>query len=210
MARGLIDALVGLEPDVLVLNEYVEAWPREDLNFALDDADLRHRAVSETREYDKGRWHNQVLVASREPIELGEVPRNHFDGSAASNYLRVRTADLDITGLRAPAYVRAKDWYAYWRWLAEVHGGDLLIGDVNCDLDRNKARDRVLRELAETGDWQIANPEGVWSYISPRGHTSRVDHALFRGPLTFKSARYVSEPFAPLHGDHAALVVEFE
>lgn len=210
MARAFIDALVALEADILVLNEYVEARPREELELALNLAGLSHRALSSTREYRKSRWHNQVLIASRQPIELAEVPGEPFDGSAASNYLRVRTAGIDLTGLRAPAYERAKDWYAYWRWLSEVHGGDLLIGDFNCDPKRNNARDRVLQNLVQSGGWSIADNEGEWSYLSARGHTSRVDHAIFRGPLTVKASRYVDEPFAPSHTDHAALVVDFE
>lgn len=199
---ALLSALCALHPDVLVLTEYVERRPRPDLRKTLADAGLPHVAVS-----TPGRERcNQVLIASRGPLAVRPAPPDAPCPSASSNLLAVTTVGLTITGLRAPAYVRASDWYHYWAWLpSAVHTG-LVIGDLNADPTRNRPRDRVLAPFLDAGGWTHRDPEGLWSYRGPRA-CSRLDHVLWRPPVIVDEARYVSAPFVPRFTDHAALVV---
>ena len=209
----LIDGLLRLEPDVIVLTEYVEPEPRSEFRTRTRSAGLEHIETSFPIEYCPERWSDQVLVASRWPVSASPSPSCPPDDSARSNYLRVRTGGIDLVGIRVPMYKRAAEWYRYWQWLQDVLGGDLVnlvIGDLNVDAARSDKRSRVLATLMQAGGWAQAEPVGAWSYSGQNGNTSRVDHALFRGAVQVTAAEYVAKPFAPKYTDHAALVVELE
>jgi endonuclease/exonuclease/phosphatase family metal-dependent hydrolase len=203
----LIDELLALAPDILVLCEYVEGAGRGELRERLADDGLKHVAVSDTINYAPGRWHNQVLIASRAPIERCPVPSPAPDPSGDSNVLSVRTHGLVVTGVRAPAY-KAAAWYAYWSWLTSVLDGDVALGDFNADPANPSKKHRVLAELAETLDYSIATPDDAWSFCRANGDNSRIDHALVRASVSIRSVRYESSAFVPAFTDHAALVLE--
>jgi endonuclease/exonuclease/phosphatase family metal-dependent hydrolase len=207
---AIVEGLLDLAPDVVVLTEYVEPEPCAEIRASLRRLGLDHVAVSSPIEYRRGRWSNQVLIASRWPTSAAAPPDGPPDESAQSNILRVMTGGIDVVGLRVPAYTAAGDWYRYWRWLQGVIGGDLVIGDLNVDPARSDRRARVLASLMEAGAWMRIEPMGSWSYMGRGGRTSRIDHVLFRGPVRATAARYVPEPFVPLHTDHAALVAEID
>ena len=206
----LVHGLLNLGADVIVLTEYVEPEPRRELRMRMRSAGLEHIEVSAPIEYCPGKWSNQVLIASRWETTVVPTPQETPDEHARSNYLRVRTGGIDLVGIRVPMHKKAGEWYGYWGWLQTVLGGDVVIGDLNVDPSRSDRRSRVLSTLMQEGGWARAEPIGAWSYAGRNGNTSRVDHALFRGSVQVSSARYVVEPFAPEHTDHAALVIEVE
>lgn len=205
---SLVEAVAELDPDVIAFNEYVDEGEAGKVKGMLCAAGYEHQAVSDSVEYRRGRWHNQVLIASRSPIEEQSVPANGPDEMSRTNTLTVRTFGVSITGIRVPAYTSAADWYQYWEWMNDQLKGDVAIGDFNADPGRPRKWDRVLETLNQRGGWSRKDIDGPWSYCGNNGSTSRVDHVLSRGPATVLTARYVAEPFVPLHSDHAALVAD--
>ena len=132
--EGLCEALGGLNADVLVLTEYVDGDGRMDFKRALSHRGFENILISEAIPYTRGRWQNQIMIASRMSMEALDRPKmspDHQDDSALSNFLSVEINGLRITGLRAPTYKRVAEWYAYCEWLASVLDADVLIGDLN-------------------------------------------------------------------------------
>lgn len=206
----LVSALLALGPDILVLCEYVEGHGRPELHEALREGGLEHIAVSCTNKYAPGRWHNQILIASRLCINARPLADHGPEVCCSPNYLSVRTFGIDLTGLRVPAYTTAEDWYKYWEWLTSVLGGDVAIGDFNADPRRPRKWDRVLSTLADTHGFEIVTPKDSWSFRHSRGAECQIDHALVRHAASATSARYEATPFVPEFTDHAALVVDLE
>lgn len=205
---SLVDAVAELDPDVIAFNEYVDEGEARKVKDLLGTVGYEHQAVSDSVEYRRGRWHNQILIASRAPIDEQSIPDNGPDGMSRTNTLTVRTYGTLITGIRVPAYTSAADWYQYWEWMNDHLEGDVAIGDFNADPDRPRKWDRVLETLSQRGGWSRKDIDGSWSYRGNNGSTSRVDHVLSRGPVAVSSARYVADPFVPHHTDHAALVAD--
>lgn len=197
---GLLDALTTLELDVLVLTEFVSTpayaaallrrWP--------------HVIASEQVQYgsSRARFANQVAVASRWPMVAREGVSATPDVHAQTNFLSVSFHGVVVTGVRAPAYKRASDWYGYWNMLRERLDGDVVIGDLNVDPTRSRKRDRVLPE-----EWQLVTPPGV-SYRSPKNGTeSTIDHALVAPGIEVQGAEFRPEFFARWGVDHCPLVI---
>ena len=207
---ALIHAIAELFPDILVFNEFVDVGVAQKLRKLLTTAGYPHQAVSRNHEYRPGRWHNQVLIASRERIDDVVIPEDGPDSMCATNTLFVTTFGLRVTGIRVPAYTAAVDWYGYWAWANDGLEGDVAIGDFNADPSRPRKWDRVLATLEAEGKWFRPEVDGEWSYKGNNGSTSRVDHVLVRNGVKVTSAQYVTKPFVPTHTDHAALVVDFE
>ena len=202
---ALIHAIEKLSPDILIFNEYVDIGIAQELKGMLTAVGYEHQAISDNVEYRPGRWHNQVLIASKEPIVDQSVPLNGPDDMGRTN-----TLGISITGIRVPVYTAAKDWYQYWEWLNGNLDGDIAIGDFNADPGRQRKWDRVLETLIQNGGWHLTDAKGDWSYKGNNGSASRVDHVLSRGNVKVLSARYVADPFVPTHTDHAALLAEVE
>lgn len=192
-----IEALGGLKSDVLVLTEYIEAGGRKNLRKGLSSLGLSHFSVSKTTSYAKGRWYNQVLIASRKPVEPAQFPPSAPEVSGNTNILCCDTFGLHLCGLRAPAYSRACDWNDYWSWLCENVRADIVVGDFNTDPNRNRKRDRVLDRFEQAGGWIRAEAKGEWSYKGHNGTRACLDHALVAGHLAIKRALYVAKPFVP-------------
>jgi len=210
ISAELAPALLALSPDILVLCEYVEGPGRPEFHEALRSGGLTHVAVSDTTMYTGGRWHNQILIASRSCIELRPLQDHGPDVYCAPNYLSVRTFGINLTGLRVPAYTSARDWYGYWQWLTSVIGGDVVIGDFNADPRRPRKWDGVLASLAQTHGFTIVTPPDSWSFRHFGGAEYQIDHALVRNQASATSARYEAARFVPQFTDHAALVVELK
>ncbi len=205
---SLIAAIDAQGPDVLIFNEYVDIGVAQQLKEMLAAAGYVHQAVSDCLEYRRGRWHNQILIASRESIEDPSTPKDGPDCMCSTNTLSVTTFGIRVTGIRVPAYTTAGEWYPYWEWVNQSLEGDIAIGDFNADPGRPRKWDRVLAKLESSGGWSRAGIDGDWSYKGHNGSTSRVDHVLARNGITVSSARYVPEPFVPTHTDHAALIAD--
>jgi len=205
---SLVSAFEVLSPDVLVFNEYVDIGVARELRAMLTSAGYVHQAVSDIVEYRRGRWHNQVLIASKDAIEDPSTPQDGPDCLCTTNTLSVTTFGTRVTGVRVPAYKSASEWYSYWEWASKALEGDVAIGDFNADPARHRKWDRVLAKLESLGNWSRPGIEGEWSYRGHNGSSSRVDHVLVRNGIRVSSARYVPEPFVPTHTDHAALIVD--
>ncbi len=199
-----------LKPDILVLCEYVDGKGRPEFHEELRHGGLEHIAVSDPVNYDRKRWQNQILIASRSRIEILSLTEPGPDSVCISNYLSVQTFGIDLTGLRVPAYTTPKDWYEYWEWLTSVLGGDVAIGDFNTDPRRPRKWDRVFTTMADALGFEIVTPKDSWSFRNASGHESQIDHALVRNRSSATSARYETTLFVPQFTDHAALVVELE
>ena len=204
---GFTKAILSPGPDLLVLTEFVERPDDPAFLQALEVGGLPHFALSPRLPYSPGRWHNQGLIASRSPLQTLPAPPNPPDRAAATNILRVRVGGLRITGIRAPMYQKAAGWYRYWDWLSREVEADVLIGDLNADPRRPRKRDRVLRTLAVTRGYRLADPQGDWSYRGLKGSEAKLDHVLPRG-VRLDHARYVPEPFVSHFTDHAALIAD--
>ena len=205
---SLISAIEAQNADVLIFNEYVDIGVAQKLKKMLVAAGYMHQAVSDCVEYRRGRWHNQILIASREPIDDPATPKDGPDRMCSTNTLSVTTFGIRVTGIRVPAYTTAREWYSYWEWANQSLEGDLAIGDFNADPGRLRKWDAVLATLESSGDWSRPDIDGDWSYRGHNGSISRVDHVLTRNGVSVESAQYVSEPFVPTHTDHAALIVD--
>jgi len=121
------------------------------------------------------------------------------------------------------AYENAKHKAAYWQSLCGIVSSAanrpiVFIGDFNADpSSKRSVGGRFLSQLAG-GGWQIPSPTGRWSYISRRGSTYRIDHAIVSPSVRITGAQYVAElADVVLAGssksavsDHAALVLEIE
>ena len=211
-------ALLSLEPDAVVLTEYVAAEDHPVLLAALSDAGFASIHVSAEK-----RGHNQVLLATRDPSEVLQYSPVAPDSHAANNILIVTLAPLGLTimGIRVPYYRKARAWQEYWNWMesmlsAYTRRSAVAVGDFNVDPRRGRSRGvPSLRRLCAAG-WQLPDPKGDWSYWSVRGHHSRIDHVLCSASIEVERAEYVAEhkgySFAGNHdealSDHAVLLVE--
>jgi hypothetical protein len=114
IADALGEVLQELQPDVLVLNEFVDGTSRGDLRRTLERLEMPHIHVSRRI----GR-HNQVLIASRAAAVPGGLEGPILEGGAGeSNFTHLRFATgHELVGLRVPAYRRRPDLTNYWEQL---------------------------------------------------------------------------------------------
>jgi endonuclease/exonuclease/phosphatase family metal-dependent hydrolase len=210
-------AILSLVPDVVVLTEYVEGPCHADFCDALKGGGLPSQF------YTASGRHNQVLFAAREAASLGPLSAPRNLSHAAPNLLHVRLAEpaLEIAAVRVPWYKVAKDRHAYWDWFETalpplLLSSAVIIGDLNCDPQGSRGRGpKSLRRLAAQG-WQLADPHGLGSYISHKGKTSRLDHALVSSAVNINAAAYIQsengyifmEPGLSPLSDHAPLVLD--
>jgi exonuclease III len=167
---------------------------------------------------------NQVLIASRTKIVVGKVKAPSISKAANTNFLHVHfpDEDLELVGMRVPAYKQAGQKDAYWHEFSQIAATVIkrriiFMGDFNVDPARRYIGARQLNQLVEAG-WHLPSPEGPWSFISPRGASSRIDHALVSPSLGIVAARYVAEigdmklagTDETAFSDHAALVVDIQ
>lgn len=216
-------AVLALEPDVVVLTEYVrteqEPYGHRYLVDELREGGLEHFIVSTWT----ARGDNQVVIAARSPIVQRPTPATTIP-YAQPNVLRVAIPDagLDVIGLRVPFFHSTTETRAYWEWFDELARSvedqpALIIGDVNFDFGTSPSgwRGRALKQFQERG-WHMPRPDGEWSYASKTSASrSRIDHALVRPGIEVHTARYVSSlgshSFAghkDAISDHAAFVLD--
>ncbi len=205
---ALIQALLAHTPDVLILNEFVEATPRTDLRASLAEAGLCYILLTPRVEYAPRRYTNQVLVASRIPVQQLDLQPNPPSLHASPNLLRFKHDGMILLAMRAPLIegCTAADWTNYWRWAAG-HPADIMIGDLNFDPANPSSRHARPRTICAEAGWRFCTPEGAWSYLGTN-RSSRIDHAATREPCTIEQARYLSSGIVPDHTDHAAIMIE--
>lgn len=214
------EAIRLLNPDLICLNEYVHGTSRGELIESLAGLGLRHLEVSQ-----RLNGHNQVLVASRYPIEPGDLTgptTTNLGGESNFLHVRVPAARIEFVGLRAPSYTGAA-LADYWSKLVTtvqscVGRTIVFMGDFNTDPEQpRRSTAKYLLQLRNEG-WSVPSPAGPWSFISKAGTGTRIDHAVLSPTLAVTSARYVAAAgsivlAAPNRSaavsDHAPLVLEF-
>lgn len=215
-------AIKNLGADIVVLNEYTDGERREYFKSSLEEIGYGSLIVS-----TKLGRENQVLIASRMPIEHGEITAPGFDDSARTNFLHVLAPEwgLDIVGVRCPAYKRRKDLSLYWSELQTIMSAAaerraVFIGDFNGDPDRPKTpAGRHLAGLRRKG-WAVPSPAGEWSYISHDARRrSRLDFVAATPSTKILTASYIHEVLGivlagpaeskPI-SDHAALLTSID
>ena len=223
-----LEAVRALNPDVLLLNEYVhDDTARAPLVKSLGEIGLSHHLVSEqvlrpaATNGEAPRRNNQVLAASRFPLRLGDLHGPQVaDKGGEANFLHVIIDELsiEIVGIRVPAYDSAT-LLLYWDAFVKLTGTVVdrricFIGDFNADPDRAiHVAAKRFSSLRDHG-WKVARAEGNWSFKSG----TRIDHALASpGFPQIAGAQYIaSSDDLTLAGsspdaisDHAALVIDF-
>jgi Endonuclease/Exonuclease/phosphatase family len=183
-------------PDLIALNEFVDAPSRADFKHQLAELGYRHQFVSVTR----GK-HNQVFVASRLEIELGDIAAPSFDDSSRSNFLHVRepSSGVEVVAFRAPAYTAKSDRDTYWAQLRGVmqsaHARPIcFIGDANYDPFVGASADSRMVSFDIGGSYFVPRPAGDWSYVSIDGtRRTRIDHAFLTPSLSATQTEYVTD-----------------
>lgn len=207
-----------LDVDIVLLNEFVDGPGRGAFREQLASLGFEYQLVS-----TRPAKNNQVFAASRTPISIGDLPSPTTNSSAIANWLHIHFdgSDLELIGLRVPAYTRGSERRAYHAQLAEIlrsAGGRPLViaGDLNVD-PFAKAGVSPPPSSAFRGAemFSVPLPAGDWSYINHRGTSrSRLDHVLHSASVQVSDVRYhyelgnvlIAGPTAdgPL-SDHAAL-----
>ena len=213
--------LNGLCVDIALFNEFVERSRREGFRQQLSDQGYVHQLVS----FSPDR-HNRVLAASRVPISPGDLKPPSMNGPAEASllHLRVDGCDLEIIGLRVPAYTTGAKRRGYRAELnAILQGAEgraiVVAGDFNENpFHRDVGATATPFKGAEM--FTATNPVGDWSYMNSLGtKTSRIDHVIHTGPVRIIDAAYCYEvngihlagpnDVSPI-SDHAALVFTVE
>lgn len=232
--EGLVPALQSLSPDIIVLTEFVPAESnkpgrsRKNFYAALEAAGFTHLLPDYPPEITRNGSRNHTLIASRSPMERGDLTAATTDLPGPTNFLHVRlpALGLEVAGIRVPSYKQSDAMKRYWRWLTDTLVNEserslVLIGDLNVNPARPKPKYKqsYIDELKANG-WQVADPraeKGRGSYISKTGQWSAIDHALVSQRLKVKDASYISEAKGDVFAsqgcemsDHAVLMLEVE
>lgn len=193
---GVVQAIGFLDLDALVLTEYVDDGGRDDFKAALAGIGLTNLSISQAPPR-----HNQVLIASKRPHVKRELAIPNGNSHAQSNVLAVRfpEIDLQLVGLRVPAYKKRSELEVYWKGLSHLLQAleaqrFVALGDLNADPRvRRSCGGSYLRQLESDG-FQVPEPEGDWSYISSDGTcTSRIDRIIASPEVSISASRYVTQ-----------------
>jgi hypothetical protein len=214
LAAGELDA------DLLVLTEYHPRGQGPAFQSTLESAGFPHQVLS-SQSPERA---NQLLMASKLPLQPSDLPLPTFDNQLPANLVAVTVPaiGLSVLGVRIPAY-QSKERHLLkcsWHWLEAaarswISRPSIIIGDLNVRVTSpaTKAGDSFRRIMA--AGWQRAEPTGAGSFISHQGSTSEIDHALLSPGCALRSAAYVTRTdhhvLAGAPGalsDHAALLVE--
>jgi endonuclease/exonuclease/phosphatase family metal-dependent hydrolase len=221
--QGLPEIIASLEPDLVVLTEYVHGESRQWFLDQLAGLGLPYWLVS--RVTPKGE--NHVLVSSRTPIVAGDIEAPAIAPSVPSNALHaiLPREGIEILGLRVPDYSKQLAIKrACWDWIIETARAVkdrpfVVLGDFNTDsrYPRSSCGD-CIDKLVATG-WQLASPGDGASFWSFKDSSPcRIDHAFVSRHFAVIDTRYVTEfqdqrfvgigPKAV--SDHAILSIDLE
>jgi endonuclease/exonuclease/phosphatase family metal-dependent hydrolase len=229
-------ALGRLAADVIVLTEYVERRSLLDghdfLCAAFGEQGLSHIQLSPENPAKYGGrvdhfQANRVLIASRYPLERRADLEPEPAEYARTNYLQVWVPDFDLNliGLRVPAYATGSAKRAYWKWfeaLTTSWSGRrmVIIGDLNADPDRKgDVGGAFLARIRASGAWAMPDPAGdPWSFFSKNGSTARIDRALIAPSVGVGVTSYLAESeqhryagrSAEALSDHSVLICDLD
>jgi hypothetical protein len=213
---GFLPAIGKLQPDILILNEYVHGASRDEMLKGLANLGLVYWRLS-----DRLGNNNQVLIASRYELVPGDLRGPSTDsGGGESNFLHVRVPalDMDVVGLRVPSYTGTllkKYWHDLGALVSGMAGHRIVFaGDLNADPASDAYIGGPYLAGLDAAQWQVPVAEGEMSFRSG----SRIDHAIVATALPVMSATYVVELGDLLLcglgeraiSDHAPLSVELD
>lgn len=182
-------------PDIIILNEFVDGVSRDIFKNDLKDLGYEHQQIS-----DKLDIHNQIFIASKHEIQAGDLEAPQLDDASKSNFLHatVPQANIELVGFRAPYYktaaLRKEHWGQVYTIMNSVGSRPIcFIGDVNTDPFRDSPRALKEVSLPDAEQFIAPNPQGDWSYKSINGkHTSRIDHAFISSALEYANPEYIT------------------
>lgn len=182
-------------PDIIALNEYVDCESRFIFKQQLAGLGYSYQLIS-----PKISNHNQIFIASKFEISLGDIAAPDFDGSSLTNFLHVKLANypLEIVGFRAPAYKLLSERNEYWQQIAKIINNleerkIIFLGDINYDPFYGVSASAPEIKFKLSTYFKIPNPHGDWSYISTNGkNKSRIDHAIISDDIEVTDVKYIS------------------
>jgi hypothetical protein len=192
----LLSVIEEISPDLISLNEYVDGDERANFKYGLNEIGFSYISVS-----NKFRRQNQILIASKTEHESGDLKPPSYDEASISNFLHVVVPafDIEVVGLRAPAYKNNMKLKNYWSELLNIfkfveERTIVFIGDLNCDpFFHNAPGAKCLNFLCKNG-WKLPIPKELWSYISYNGQrSSKLDYALGSPAIGDMFSVYISE-----------------
>lgn len=218
------EALIDLGVDVIFLTEFVDgAADRDRLRDQLRTAGYHYFATSVALPR-----HNQIFAASRIPFEVGDVDApTQPDSHAETNFLHLQFTgrDIELIGVRAPAYKTAAERRAYWSDLAEImriydDRALVVAGDINFDPFKGASDYTAAVEFPGAEMYRATRPEGPWSFASLHdpSKTSCIDHVVHSPAVTVTDVEYrytaggvnLAGQNSPHKGDHAVLTFTAE
>lgn len=217
----MAEAIDSLDPDAIILSEYVPGPSHERFMVDLESCGLSHVLMSQFTAKQ-----NHILIASRKPLMVGDIRAPPIAAAFPSNVLHVHIPDedFDILGLRIPDYskqplIRRE----CWKWIL-ARARDLrerpsvILGDFNTDPNYSHERCGDCIGQMVTEGWQHAKPQGS-SYWTINGEIGRqLDHAFVSEHFSVNRAEYIVESgpyvFAGKRvgamSDHAILLIDID
>lgn len=182
------------DPDLIALNEYVDGNSRADFRNTLEKLGYSHQLLS-----TKIGKHNQVFLASKSPLALGDIAPPELDAPAKTNFLHavLPEKDIELIGLRAPSYKLSRERSIYWQRLSDIliAASDrkiLIFGDINYDPFMGLSASAPKIQFDLNGSYEIPNPVGEWSFISIDGkNKTRIDHVIVPESLAVSNVSYL-------------------
>lgn len=216
------NAIAALNPDLLVLTEYVRGPSHDWFVSRLSELGLKHVLLSQ-----ESRGENSVLIASRRTMVPGRRTAPPIVSALPSNFLHAELPEdgVQVMGIRVPDYSKQPAVRrACWDWLCAlaeevVNSPTVILGDFNADPDYPKSRcGDCFARLAGSG-WRLALPDRGASYWTLKHQVPRrLDHAFVSNNFEVVSTRYVdgidtltlANKASYSLPDHAALEVVIE
>lgn len=210
-----VTAAMATDADVLVFTEFFPQGDEARVKAELLEGGWVHQALSRRAKVRA----NQILVASRKPLVLCDLPPSPVDEHLLTNTLRIQVdGALEMLCSRVPTYTGVQR-AAAWDWLVSVaesvrqHGPSMLIGDLNTGL---RAKPPMPQFLSLCESWTRLQPAGLGSFFGKGGIVSEIDHALVTGPLDAtawylrQAGEHTLAGNAAALSDHAALFVQLD
>lgn len=192
----IVSAIEPLNPDVVVLTEYVEGDDHAKFLASLAGLGLCSSHISL-----RASGENQVLIASRHRLRRGKLTAPSLHKSVPSNALHVvlEESGVNVLGFRMPAFEGKERPFKrdVWQWLlnaAEILRANpsVIAGDFNtAPGDQAATCGDCLEQLAR-GGWQHALPSSGFSWKGGSHGTERqIDHLFLSPALPPARAEYL-------------------
>lgn len=226
--KQMADSIAALEPDIVVLTEFVPGESRASFLAELTGYGFCNQLVSDkvpienlkSGDFRIGR-ENHVFIASRLSCKAGYTTAPLIESSVPTNFLHVVLEEdgLNIFGIRIPDYSKQLPIKrACWDWLISMADKNrdvpsIILGDLNTDPNDTVAKCGNRIKMLEDQGWQRASPIETSSFKS---NGRCIDHAFVTHHYKITSAQYIASKGNYIYmgndanamSDHAALILE--